>query len=105
MYGLVVLMVMLFVHSPLVQSIVPLLSWPSILIMLVEGIFIGCRVVSLAAASASRGEHPRRRALRGHARPADPQAAGAQAAGQARRAATDGPRPAPWPGLARRSWR
>jgi DUF3043 family protein len=49
MYGLVVLLVMLFVHSAVVQSIVPLLVMAAVLIMLVEGIFIGYRVRAIAA--------------------------------------------------------
>ncbi len=49
MYGLVVLLVMLFVRNALVQSIVPLLVMAAVLIMLVEGIFIGYRVRTLAA--------------------------------------------------------
>ena len=48
MYGLVVLLVMLFVRNALVQSIVPLLVLVAVLIMLVEGIFIGRRVRALA---------------------------------------------------------
>ncbi len=49
MYGLVVLLVMLFVRNALVQSIVPLLVMAAVLIMLVEGIFIGYRVRAIAA--------------------------------------------------------
>jgi hypothetical protein len=48
MYGLVVLLVMLFIHNKLVQGIVPLLVMAAILIMLGEGIFIGYRVRALA---------------------------------------------------------
>jgi hypothetical protein len=48
MYGLLVLLVMLFVRSALVQSIVPLLVLIAVMIMLVEGIFIGRRVRALA---------------------------------------------------------
>lgn len=48
MYGLVVLLVLLFVRNPLVQSIVPLLVLAAVLIMLVEGFFIGRRARALA---------------------------------------------------------
>jgi hypothetical protein len=48
MYGLVVLLVMLFIRNKLVQGIVPLLVMAAILIMLGEGIFIGYRVRALA---------------------------------------------------------
>jgi hypothetical protein len=48
MYGLLVLLVFLFVRSPLVQSIVPVLVLVAVLVMLVEGIFIGRRVRALA---------------------------------------------------------
>jgi hypothetical protein len=48
MYGLVVLLALLFVQNALVQSIVPLLVLIAVMIMLVEGIFIGRRVRTLA---------------------------------------------------------
>jgi hypothetical protein len=48
MYGLLVLMVLLFVRTPLVQSIVPLLVLAAVIVMLAEGIFIGRRVRSMA---------------------------------------------------------
>ena len=48
MYGLLVLMVLLFVRTPLVQSIVPLLVLAAVIVMLVEGIFIGRKVRSLS---------------------------------------------------------
>ena len=48
MYGLLVLLVMLFVRNALVQSIVPILVTVAVLIMLVEGIFIGRGVRALA---------------------------------------------------------
>lgn len=48
MYGLVVLLALLFVPSKLVQGIVPLVVLVAILIMLAEGIFIGYRVRALA---------------------------------------------------------
>lgn len=48
MYGLVVLLVMLFVRNALVQSTVPLLVMAAVLIMLVEGIFIGYRIRAIA---------------------------------------------------------
>ena len=49
MYGLLVLLVLLFVKTPIVQSFVPILVVVAVLIMLVEGIFIGRRVRALAA--------------------------------------------------------
>ena len=49
MYGLVVLLVLLFVRTRIVQSIVPILVLVAVLIMLAEGIFIGRRVRALAA--------------------------------------------------------
>jgi len=49
MYGLLVLLVLLFIPNALVKSIVPLLVLGAILIMLVEGLFIGRRVRALAA--------------------------------------------------------
>jgi hypothetical protein len=48
MYGLLVLLVLLFVRSPVVQSLVPVLVMVAVLIMLVEGIFIGRQVRALA---------------------------------------------------------
>ena len=49
MYGLLVLLVLLFIPDALVKSIVPLLVLAAVLIMLVEGIFIGRQVRALAA--------------------------------------------------------
>jgi len=49
MYGLLVLLVLLFIPNALVKSIVPLLVLAAVIIMLVEGIFIGRRVRALAA--------------------------------------------------------
>ena len=46
MYGLLVL---LFIRTPLVQSVVPLLVLGAVLVMAIEGIFIGRRVKALAA--------------------------------------------------------
>ncbi len=48
MYGLLVLLALLFVRVPLVQSLVPVLVLAAVLVMLVEGIFIGRRVRALA---------------------------------------------------------
>ena len=47
MYGLVVLMALLFVRTPIVASIVPLVVLGAVLIMAIEGIFIGRRVRTL----------------------------------------------------------
>ena len=49
MYGLLVLLVLLFIRTPVVQTIVPLLVLGAVLIMGIEGIFIGRKVKSLAA--------------------------------------------------------
>ena len=49
MYGLLVLLVLLFIRAPIVQTIVPLLVLGAVLIMAIEGIFIGRRVKALAA--------------------------------------------------------
>jgi len=49
MYGLVVLLVLLFIRAPIVQTIVPLLVLGAVLVMIVEGVFIGRRVKVLAA--------------------------------------------------------
>jgi Protein of unknown function (DUF3043) len=48
MYGLIVLMALLFVRKPVVQTIVPLIVLVAVLVMLAEGLFIGRRVRSLA---------------------------------------------------------
>jgi Protein of unknown function (DUF3043) len=48
MYGLVVLLALLFVRNAFVQSIVPLVVLAAVLVMLVEGIFIGRRARALA---------------------------------------------------------
>jgi hypothetical protein len=47
MYGLLVLLVFLFIRNALVQSIVPVLVTVAVLIMLVEGIYIGRRARAL----------------------------------------------------------
>jgi hypothetical protein len=49
MYGLLVLLVMLFVRVPIVQTMVPALVIVAVAIMIVEGFFIGRRVRALAA--------------------------------------------------------
>ena len=49
MYGLLVLLVLLFIRAPIVQSIVPLLVLGAVLIMGIEGVFIGRRVKRIAA--------------------------------------------------------
>ena len=49
MYGLLVLLVLLFIRAPIVQTIVPLLVLAAVLIMGAEGIFIGRKVKNLAA--------------------------------------------------------
>jgi hypothetical protein len=49
MYGLIVLLVLLFIRTPIVQTLVPLFVLVAVLIMLVEGVFIGRQVRALAA--------------------------------------------------------
>ena len=49
MYGLLVLLVLLFIRAPIVQTIVPLLVLSAVLIMAIEGIFIGRKVKRIAA--------------------------------------------------------
>jgi hypothetical protein len=48
MYGLVVLLVLLFIRVPIVQTLVPALVIAAVAIMIVEGFFIGRRVRALA---------------------------------------------------------
>ncbi len=48
MYGLVVLLILLFIPSQAVKAVVPLGVLAAVLIMLVEGIFIGRGVLALA---------------------------------------------------------
>jgi len=55
MYGLLVLLVLLFIRAPIVQTIVPLLVLGSVLIMGIEGVFIG-RNVKIVAAKRLPGE-------------------------------------------------
>lgn len=49
MYGLLVLLVFLFIRTPIVQTMVPLLVLAAVLVMGLEGIFIGRKVKRLAA--------------------------------------------------------
>ena len=49
MYGLLVLLVLLFIRAPIVQTIVPLLVLAAVLIMGIEGVLIGRKVKVLAA--------------------------------------------------------
>jgi len=49
MYGLLVLLVLLFVPSLLVKTIVPLLVLAAVLVMAIEGVYIGRKVKALAA--------------------------------------------------------
>jgi hypothetical protein len=48
MYGLLFLLVLLFIKTAIVQSIVPLLVLAAVLIMLVEGIILGRKARALA---------------------------------------------------------
>jgi hypothetical protein len=49
MYGLLVLLVLLFIRAPIVQTIVPLLVLAAVLIMGVEGVLLGRKAKLLAA--------------------------------------------------------
>ena len=49
MYGLVVLLVMLFIRVPIVQTLVPAVVIAAVAIMVVEGILIGRRIRAIAA--------------------------------------------------------
>jgi len=49
MYGLIVLLVLLFIRVPIVQTLVPALVIAAVAVMVVEGIFIGRRVRAIAA--------------------------------------------------------
>ena len=49
MYGLLVLLVLLFIPSVAVKSLVPLLVLSAVVVMAIEGVFIGRRVKALAA--------------------------------------------------------
>jgi hypothetical protein len=49
MYGLLVLLVLLFIRAHIVQTIVPLVVLGAVIIMALEGIFIGRKAKSLAA--------------------------------------------------------
>ncbi len=49
MYGLVVLLVLLFLHSPVIQTILPVVLIVMVLIMAGEGFWIGRKVANLAA--------------------------------------------------------
>jgi hypothetical protein len=48
MYGLLVLLVLLFVKTAIVQTAVPILVMAAVLIMLIEGIFLGRKARTLA---------------------------------------------------------
>ena len=58
MYGLLVLLVLLLIRTPIVQTIVPLVVMVSVLIMGIEGIFIG-RNAKIMAARRLPGESTR----------------------------------------------
>jgi hypothetical protein len=48
MYGLVVLLFLLFLHNPVMQTLLPVLLIVMVVIMVVEGYFVGRRVTALA---------------------------------------------------------
>jgi hypothetical protein len=48
MYGLVVLLFLLFLHSPVIQTVLPALLIVMVVIMVVEGYFVGRKVTALA---------------------------------------------------------
>ena len=49
MYGLVVLLFLLFLHSPVVQTVLPALLIVMVIIMVVEGYLVGRKVTAMAA--------------------------------------------------------
>jgi hypothetical protein len=49
MYGLVVLLFLLFLHNPVVQTVLPVLLIVMVLIMVVEGYLVGRKVTAMAA--------------------------------------------------------
>jgi DUF3043 family protein len=49
MYGLLVLMVLLFVRTPMVQTLVPILVLAAVLVMAAEGVLLGRKVRALVA--------------------------------------------------------
>ena len=49
MYGLVVLLFLLFLRSPVMQTVLPLILLAMVVIMIVEGYFVGRRVTALAS--------------------------------------------------------
>ena len=49
MYGLVVLLFLLFLHNPVVQTVLPVLLVVMVLVMVVEGYLVGRKVTALAA--------------------------------------------------------
>jgi hypothetical protein len=49
MYGLLVLLVLLFIPNLVVKSVVPVLVLSAVVVMAIEGVFIGRRVKTLAA--------------------------------------------------------
>jgi len=48
MYGLIVLLFLLFLHNPVIQTVLPLLLVAMVLIMIIEGYFVGRKVTALA---------------------------------------------------------
>jgi hypothetical protein len=48
MYGLVVLLFLLFLHNPVMQTLLPVLLIVMVVIMVVEGYFVGRKVTALA---------------------------------------------------------
>jgi len=49
MYGLLGLLVLLFIRAPIVQTVVPLLVLGAVLVMGIEGVYIGRKAKALAA--------------------------------------------------------
>ncbi len=48
MYGLVVLLFLLFLHNPVVQTVLPALLIVMVVVMIVEGYFVGRKVTAMA---------------------------------------------------------
>ena len=85
MYGLVVLLFLLFLHNTVMQTLLPLLLIVMVLIMVVRGVLRGPPGHRAGQRALPRREHPGDQDVRGHARAADPPAPVPQAPGEAGR--------------------
>ena len=85
MYGLVVLLFLLFFRNSVVQTVLPAILIVMVIVMALEGYLIGRKVSAPGRRALPGREHPRGADVRGHAGPADPPAALPQAEGEAGR--------------------